>query len=110
MDEASRMLEARFEGEMRKIVKILPKEDRQTMLFSAAQTTKFDYLARISPWLGPLHLIVNEDKEISMFEGLEHGYVLCSEDKGFFLPSALLMKTQKKNNKTIVFCSCTSVD
>jgi ATP-dependent RNA helicase DDX18/HAS1 len=39
IDEADRILEIGFEEEMRQIVKVLPK-DRQTMLFSATQTTK----------------------------------------------------------------------
>ena len=39
VDEADRILEIGFEEEMRQIIKILPK-DRQTMLFSATQTTK----------------------------------------------------------------------
>lgn len=39
IDEADRILEIGFEEEMRQIIKILPK-DRQTMLFSATQTTK----------------------------------------------------------------------
>lgn len=39
IDEADRILEIGFEEEIRQIIKILPKE-RQTMLFSATQTTK----------------------------------------------------------------------
>ena len=39
IDEADRILEIGFEEEMRKIIRLLPKE-RQTMLFSATQTTK----------------------------------------------------------------------
>lgn len=39
IDEADRILEIGFEEEMRNIVKLLPRE-RQTMLFSATQTTK----------------------------------------------------------------------
>jgi len=39
VDEADRILEVGFEEEMRQIVKLLPR-DRQTMLFSATQTTK----------------------------------------------------------------------
>lgn len=39
IDEADRILEIGFEEEMRQIIRILPK-DRQTMLFSATQTTK----------------------------------------------------------------------
>lgn len=40
IDEADRILEVGFEDEIRQIVKILKNEDRQTMLFSATQTTK----------------------------------------------------------------------
>lgn len=44
IDEADRILEIGFEEEMRNIVKLLPRE-RQTMLFSATQTTKVRQLA-----------------------------------------------------------------
>lgn len=40
IDEADRILEVGFEDEMRQIVKVLSNENRQTMLFSATQTTK----------------------------------------------------------------------
>ena len=49
IDEADRILEIGFEEEMRQIIKILPKE-RQTMLFSATQTTK----ARPCPSYSPV--------------------------------------------------------
>lgn len=39
IDEADRILEIGFEEEMRQIIGLLPK-NRQTMLFSATQTTK----------------------------------------------------------------------
>jgi ATP-dependent RNA helicase DDX18/HAS1 len=45
VDEADRILEIGFEEEMRQIVKLLPR-DRQTMLFSATQTTKARALRR----------------------------------------------------------------
>lgn len=44
IDEADRILEIGFEEEMRQIVKILPKE-RQTMFFSATQTSKVRMIA-----------------------------------------------------------------
>ena len=47
IDEADRILEIGFEDEMRQIVKILPQEHRQTMLFSATQTTKVQDLSLI---------------------------------------------------------------
>lgn len=56
IDEADRILEIGFEDEMRQIVKILTKDERQTMLFSATQTTKVEDLARISLRPGPLYM------------------------------------------------------
>jgi hypothetical protein len=51
IDEADRILEIGFEEEMRQIIRILPKE-RQTMLFSATQTTKVRGGRGRSTWLG----------------------------------------------------------
>ncbi|GME73820.1 unnamed protein product [Ambrosiozyma monospora] len=48
IDEADRILEIGFEDEMKQIVSILPNDGRQTMLFSATQTTKVEDLARVS--------------------------------------------------------------
>lgn len=107
IDEADRILEIGFEEEMRQIVKILPKE-RQTMLFSATQTTKVSDLARISLKKGPLYINVDEKKETSTAEGLEQGYVVCESDKRFLLLFTFLRKNLKK--KIIVFfSSCASV-
>ncbi|KAK4691957.1 ATP-dependent RNA helicase DDX18/HAS1, partial [Lecanoromycetidae sp. Uapishka_2] len=75
IDEADRILEVGFEDEMKQIIKILPKEERQTMLFSATQTTKVEDLARISLRQGPLYINVDHSKEHSTVEGLEQGIV-----------------------------------
>ncbi|SCU98604.1 LAMI_0F15478g1_1 [Lachancea mirantina] len=108
IDEADRILEIGFEDEMRQIVKILPNEDRQTMLFSATQTTKVEDLARISLRPGPLFINVDSEKETSTAEGLEQGYVVCESDKRFLLLFSFLKRNQKK--KIIVFLSsCNSV-
>lgn len=107
IDEADRILEIGFEDEMRQIIKILPKEDRQTMLFSATQTTKVEDLARISLRPGPLYINVDEEKQFSTVEGLEQGYVLCEADKRFLLLFSFLKRNLKK--KVIVFfssCAC----
>jgi ATP-dependent RNA helicase DDX18/HAS1 len=107
IDEADRILEVGFEDEMRSIIKILPK-DRQTMLFSATQTTKVEDLARISLRPGPLYINVDYRKEYSTVEGLEQGYVICDSDLRFRLLFSFLKKHQKK--KIIVFLSsCNSV-
>ena len=107
IDEADRILEVGFEDEMRQIVKILPKENRQTMLFSATQTTKVEDLARISLRPGPLYINVDHKKEHSTVEGLEQGYVICESDKRFLLLFSFLKRNLKK--KVIVFmssCNC----
>jgi ATP-dependent RNA helicase DDX18/HAS1 len=107
IDEADRILEIGFEDEMRQIIKILPKEDRQTMLFSATQTTKVEDLARISLRPGPLYINVDEEKKFSTVEGLEQGYVICEADKRFLLLFSFLKRNIKK--KIIVFfssCAC----
>ncbi|RVD81630.1 uncharacterized protein DFL_009486 [Arthrobotrys flagrans] len=108
IDEADRILEVGFEDEMRQIIKILPKEDRQSMLFSATQTTKVEDLARISLRPGPLYINVDHRKEHSTVEGLEQGYVICEADKRFLLLFSFLKRNMKK--KVIVFfSSCNSV-
>ena len=107
IDEADRILEVGFEDEMRQIVKILPKENRQTMLFSATQTTKVEDLARISLRPGPLYINVDHKKEHSTVEGLEQGYVICESDNRFLLLFSFLKRNLKK--KVIVFmssCNC----
>ncbi|KAI9881579.1 MAG: ATP-dependent RNA helicase [Pleopsidium flavum] len=107
IDEADRILEVGFEDEMRQIVKILPKDERQTMLFSATQTTKVEDLARISLRPGPLYINVDHRKEHSTVEGLEQGYVICDSDKRFLLLFSFLKRNLKK--KIIVFfssCKC----
>ncbi|KAJ5345011.1 hypothetical protein N7452_003015 [Penicillium brevicompactum] len=107
IDEADRILEVGFEDEMRQIVRILPTEERQTMLFSATQTTKVEDLARISLRPGPLYINVDHRKEHSTVAGLEQGYVLCEADKRFLLLFSFLKRNLKK--KIIVFfssCAC----
>lgn len=107
IDEADRILEVGFEDEMRQIITILPNEGRQTMLFSATQTTKVEDLARISLRPGPLYINVDQDDKAATVEGLEQGYVVCESDKRFLLLFSFLKRNLKK--KVIVFfssCNC----
>ncbi|KAJ9658765.1 ATP-dependent RNA helicase [Neophaeococcomyces mojaviensis] len=107
IDEADRILEVGFEDEMRQIIRILPSEHRQTMLFSATQTTKVEDLARISLKPGPLYINVDHKKEHSTVSGLDQGYVICDSDKRFLLLFSFLKRNLKK--KIIVFfssCAC----
>ena len=107
IDEADRILEIGFEDEMRQIVRILPKDERQTMLFSATQTTNVQDLARVSLKTGPLYVNVDHRKEHSTVEGLEQGYVICDSDLRFRLLFTFLKRNTRK--KVIVFfSSCNS--
>ncbi|KAJ3124721.1 ATP-dependent RNA helicase [Nowakowskiella sp. JEL0407] len=107
IDEADRILEVGFEEEMHQIIKVLPK-DRQTLLFSATQTTKVEDLARVSLKGAPLYINVHENRETATAEGLEQGYVVCPSDQRFLLLFTFLKKNLSK--KVIVFfSSCNSV-
>ncbi|UZJ51499.1 hypothetical protein CBS101457_000819 [Exobasidium rhododendri] len=108
IDEADRILEIGFEDEMRQIVKLLPNETRQSMLFSATQTTKVQDLARMSLRPGPLYINVHADLAASTVARLEQGYVVCESDKRFLLLFTFLKRN--KGKKIIVFMSsCNSV-
>lgn len=108
IDEADRILEIGFEEEMKKIISILPNENRQSMLFSATQTTKVQDLARISLRPGPIHIDVDGSEETSTVSTLSQGYVVCPSDRRFLLLFTFLKKNLKK--KVIVFLSsCNSV-
>jgi len=121
IDEADRILEIGFEEDMQKIIRILPNgiltpytwthgsiENRQSMLFSATQTTKVEDLARISLRPKPLYINVDANQKHSTVETLEQGYVVCEADKRFLLLFSFLRRYAK--TKIIVFfSSCASV-
>lgn len=93
---------------MRQIVRILPNESRQSMLFSATQTTKVQDLARISLRPGPLYINVHADLAASTVAKLEQGYVVCPSEGRFLLLFTFLKRNA--NKKCIVFMSsCNSV-
>uniref|UniRef100_A0A383VPH8 ATP-dependent RNA helicase n=1 Tax=Tetradesmus obliquus TaxID=3088 RepID=A0A383VPH8_TETOB len=107
IDEADRILEIGFEEEMRQIIKLLPKE-RQTMLFSATQTTKVEDLARLSFKNKPLYVGVDDSRTTSTAEGLEQGYVVVPADKRLLLLFTFLKKNAGKK-VMVFFSSCNSV-
>ena len=86
----------------------LIQENRQSMLFSATQTTKVEDLARVSLRPKPLYINVDANMKHSTVETLEQGYVVCEADKRFLLLFSFLRRYAKK--KIIVFfSSCQSV-
>lgn len=108
IDEADRILEVGFEDQMKKIISILPSEDRQSMLFSATQTTKVQDLARISLRPGPLYIDVDGTETTSTVTTLSQGYVVCPSDRRFLLLFTFLKKNLKKK-VVVFFSSCNSV-
>ncbi|KAJ7928506.1 P-loop containing nucleoside triphosphate hydrolase protein [Mycena leptocephala] len=108
IDEADRILEIGFEEQMKKIISILPNDDRQSMLFSATQTTKVADLARISLRPGSVKVDIDGEEQTSTVDTLAQGYVVCESDQRFLLLYTFLSKNRKK--KVIVFfSSCNSV-
>ncbi|KAJ3526129.1 hypothetical protein NM688_g8297 [Phlebia brevispora] len=108
IDEADRILEVGFEEQMKKIISHLPNEGRQSMLFSATQTTKVADLARISLRPGPLYIDVDKTEQTSTVATLSQGYVVCTSDKRFLLLFTFLRKHLKKKI-VVFFSSCNSV-
>ncbi|KAI3883330.1 hypothetical protein MKX03_024546 [Papaver bracteatum] len=108
VDEADRILEANFEEEMRQIIKLLPKDKRQTALFSATQTKKVEDLARLSFQTEPVYIDVDVDRSKSTNEGLEQGYCIVPSERRFILLYSFLKRNLSKK-VMVFFSSCMSV-
>lgn len=107
IDEADRILEVGFEEDMHQILKLLPKQ-RQTMLFSATQTTKVEDLIRVSFRNKPIYIGVHDKRDVTTVKGLEQGFVTVPSERRFLLLFTFLKRNLKK--KIIVFMSsCNAV-
>ena len=107
IDEADRILEIGFEEEMRQIVKLLPKK-RQTVLFSATQTTKVEDLARLSFQNTPVYIGVDDKRSESTASGLQQGYCIVDSALRFRLLFSFLKRNLSKKIM-VFFSSCNSV-
>ena len=101
IDEADRILEVGFEEEMKQIIKFLPVE-RQTLMFSATQTTKVEDLARVSLKM-PLFINAESESDNATVSTLDQGYVVCPPERRFLFLFTFLRKNL--NKKVIVFLS-----
>ncbi|KAI3831630.1 hypothetical protein MKX03_021860 [Papaver bracteatum] len=109
VDEVDRILEASFEEEMKQIMKLLPKGERQTASFSATQTNKVEGLPRLSFQTTPVYIDVDEGISMATVEGLQQGYCIVPSAKRFLLLYTFLMGNLSK--KVMVFFStCDSVE
>ncbi|CAM0876950.1 unnamed protein product [Alopecurus aequalis] len=113
IDEADRILEQNFEEDMKQIFRHLPRT-RQTVLFSATQTSEVVDFAKLSFEKNeeqkgtPVYISVNDVKAIATVAGLQQGYcVIPSNDKFPILYSFLKKKQSKKI--MVFFSSCSSV-
>lgn len=106
IDEADRILDQGFEEDMHQIIKLLPSNDHQTILFSATQTRKVEDLARLSMKPNPVYTGVHDDARVATVEGLQQGYVLCPAEKRFMLLYSFL---KKNKNKKIMVSDCTNL-
>ncbi|GJQ13880.1 hypothetical protein GpartN1_g5671.t1 [Galdieria partita] len=106
IDEADRCLDIGFEEEMHEILRILPKE-RQTLLFSATQTTRVEDLIKVSFKNRPIYVGVDDKRKTATVSGLDQGYLICSGEVRFQTLFTFLKKNMKK--KIIVFFSSCNV-
>lgn len=108
IDEADRLLQEGFEEDLRSILKIIPKQ-RQTILFSATQTSKVEDLARLSIQPSALYVSIKSKSGLGTVpSGLIQGFVTCPAEKRFLLLFTFLKRN--RNKKIMVFfSSCNSV-
>lgn len=101
LDEADRILDMGFEKEVNAILKNLPTF-KQTLLFSATQTTSVKQLARLS-LKNPEIISVHAEEEISTPVQLDQNYLVCNvEEKMDILWSFIKTHLRKK---VLVFLS-----
>ena len=102
IDEADRVLDNGFEEDLREIVHLLPVK-RQTLLFSATQTTRVEQLARVSFRREPVFVSLKPKSSQATVDTLEQGYVVCPSAMRFLVLYHFLRKYRDK--KIIVFFS-----
>ncbi|KAI3960872.1 hypothetical protein MKW92_014831 [Papaver armeniacum] len=109
VDEVDRILEASYEEEMKQIIKLLPKGERQTASFSATQTNKVEDLARLSFQTTPVYIDVDEGISMATVEGLQQGYCIVPSAKRFLLLYTFL-KGNLSKKVMVFFSTCDSVE
>lgn len=101
MDEADRLLDLDFGPIIDKILKVLPREQRRTYLFSATMTSKVESLQRAS-LQNPLRVSVSESKYQTVHTLLQHYLFFPHKDKDLYLVH-LLSSPDFAGHPTIVF-------
>ncbi|XP_058125962.1 probable ATP-dependent RNA helicase pitchoune [Anopheles ziemanni] len=107
IDECDRILEIGFEEDLKQIIGILPKK-RQTILFSATQSSRMDELSKLALKAEPIYVGVDDNKAEATVTGLEQGYIVCPSEKRLLVLFTFLKKNRKKK-VMVFFSSCLSV-
>lgn len=105
MDEADRMLEEGFQAELTEILTLIPKHQRQTMLFSATMNTKIQDLIQLS-LNKPVRIMIDPPK--SAASKLVQEFVRIrkkDEMKPALLFHLLKILDPAQQNRTVVFVS-----
>uniref|UniRef100_A0A182WFJ8 ATP-dependent RNA helicase n=1 Tax=Anopheles minimus TaxID=112268 RepID=A0A182WFJ8_9DIPT len=107
IDECDRILEIGFEEDLKQIISILPKK-RQTILFSATQSSRMDELGKLALKAEPIYVGVDDNKKVATVTGLEQGYIVCPSERRLLVLFTFLRKNRKKK-VMVFFSSCLSV-
>uniref|UniRef100_A0A0N4ZMK1 ATP-dependent RNA helicase n=1 Tax=Parastrongyloides trichosuri TaxID=131310 RepID=A0A0N4ZMK1_PARTI len=102
IDEADRIMDLGFKKQMTAICENLPKE-RQTLLFSATQTTNTQDLIRFS-LKDPIYINVHEKSTYITPEKLLQTYFVCEEEDKINLLWSFIHN--HRNKKVLIFVTC----
>lgn len=105
MDEADRMLEEGFQAELTEILTLIPKHQRQTMLFSATMNTKIQDLIQLS-LNKPVRIMIDPPKAAATKLVQEFVRIRKKEEmKPALLFHLLKLLDPSQQNRTVVFVS-----
>ncbi|PVH15744.1 uncharacterized protein CXQ87_003593 [Candidozyma duobushaemuli] len=105
MDEADRMLEEGFQAELTEILTLIPKHQRQTMLFSATMNTKIQDLIQLS-LNKPVRIMIDPPKAAATKLVQEFVRIRKKEEmKPALLFHLLKLLDPAQQNRTVVFVS-----
>lgn len=105
MDEADRMLEEGFQAELTEILSLIPKHQRQTMLFSATMNTKIQDLIQLS-LNKPVRIMIDPPKAAATKLVQEFVRIRKKEEmKPALLFHLLKLLDPSQQNRTVVFVS-----
>lgn len=101
IDEADRMLEEGFQEELTEILSLIPKQKRQTLLFSATMNTKVQDLVQLS-LNKPVRVMIDPPKTVA--SRLEQQFVRIRKRENL-KPALLFQLLRKLDGRIVVFVS-----